>query len=78
MREFLLGEVRPVAELAPPAVRGTADRDEDRLARFAVAEIGPSLVPTRELGLDVALAEGIAPGSVKPLLQLGLAARGRT
>lgn len=78
IREFLLGEVRPVAELAPAVVRGITDRDEGSVTRLAVAEIGQSLGRTRDLGLDVALAEGQTPGSITPPLQLGLAARGRT
>jgi len=78
IREFLLGEVRPVAELTPAVVRGTTDCDEGNIARLAVAEIGLSFVQTQDLGLDVALAEGLPPGSITPPLRLGLAARGRT
>jgi len=77
IREFLLGDVRPVAALAPDVVRGTSDRDEGNVARLEVAE-GQSFAQARDLGLDWALAEGLAPRSGTPPLQLGLETRGRT
>mmetsp|Transcript_64098 Transcript_64098/g.126795 ORF Transcript_64098/g.126795 Transcript_64098/m.126795 type:complete len:241 (+) Transcript_64098:691-1413(+) len=44
IREFLLGDVRPVAALAPDVVRGTSDRDEGNVARLEV--IFPTVAPS--------------------------------